>query len=656
MSGSRIFRGQSPAAPAPDVVDPSPWVNPARIRWRGGVPESKEYGDTYFSRCGGEHETQRLFVETNRLPQIWRSLPHDRPGCFCIGETGFGTGLNFVCAWRNFLRWAPPAWRMLYFSFEKHPLQVADRAIRRRHFQSLDAEFSALDLAFPTLLRGWHRRRFAAGRITLNLYHGEALDGLESLLMAGAAGRIHCWFLDGFAPACNADLWGLPILQRIASLTSPGGSCATFTVAGKVRRCLQEVGFRVVKTPGAGAKREFLFATKQVAAEQALIETGTSGRITVVGAGFAGCWSARLLAERGWQVRVLDAARKGPGGASAVPVAAWHPRLHRNWTLPARWRLAAAEFAAWQLASEYCRPTGLLQFREATGFAFQMPDGERSWRSVAAEEASDLSGIRLSRGGIWFARGGFLSTAGLRTALLDHARVEHLCGRRVTAVRRAVSGWRLLLERGGIDSADRVILANAWEARVLVPKISPWVSLVRGQADAVAADDRSLPLRVPLVGSGYVLPAVEGTHWVGASHRRFYTNLQPNPEESRSNLTHFAALTERPGRAVGTSFVAIRCAGRDHAPLVGRMEPGLYLNLGHGGHGLTQTPLASEWLAAELSAEPIVDTELRDLLNPGRFAATRGIADDPGKPRSAERVGFEPTMGVNPYTLSRRAP
>jgi tRNA U34 5-methylaminomethyl-2-thiouridine-forming methyltransferase MnmC len=210
----------------------------AEIDWtEGAVPVSRRFDDPYFSLAGGMEETRHVFLAGNGLPARFR------PG-FHIAETGFGTGLNLLVAWMAW-RAAGVAGPLRFTSFEAYPMTAPDMA------RALAAFPQAAAVAAP-LLDQW-----AAGHRRL------VLDGLEAEVILGDArvtlpdwtGHADAWFLDGFSPAKNPELWQPALMAEVARHTTPGGTFATYTAAGAVRRALAGAGFTVDRRPGFGSKR-----------------------------------------------------------------------------------------------------------------------------------------------------------------------------------------------------------------------------------------------------------------------------------------------------------------------------------------------------------------------------------------------------------------
>lgn len=207
------------------------------VTWRDGTPVSARFDDPYFSLADGLAETRHVFLAGNGLPARFRDG-------FRIAELGFGTGLNLVAA---VLAWegARLPGRFRYTSFEAFPMPAPDMAT------ALAAFPEALAAATP-LLAAWGRgaRAFAFGPADVTVIAGDAGETLPAW-----PGRADAWFLDGFSPAKNPGLWTEALMAEVARHTAPGGSFATYTAAGHVRRALASAGFGVERAAGFGRKR-----------------------------------------------------------------------------------------------------------------------------------------------------------------------------------------------------------------------------------------------------------------------------------------------------------------------------------------------------------------------------------------------------------------
>lgn len=202
-----------------------------QLSWReGGVPVSTRFDDPYFSLSGGLAETRHVFLDGNGLPERLR------PG-FHVAELGFGTGLNCLAL----AQLATMPLRMT--SFEAFPMSLAQ-------LEQAHAAFPELAPLAAELRAGWGAPLVHVGQVTLEVILGDARATLPAW-----TGRADAWFLDGFSPARNPEMWTEALMAEIGAHSQPGASFATYTAAGHVRRALAEAGFAVERRPGFGAKR-----------------------------------------------------------------------------------------------------------------------------------------------------------------------------------------------------------------------------------------------------------------------------------------------------------------------------------------------------------------------------------------------------------------
>lgn len=214
-----------------------------------GAPRSKEFDDVYFSAADGLAESRFVFLEKNNLPAAFEG--HER---FTIFETGFGTGLNFLAVWALFERARAPDQSLHFISVEKFPLTAAQIEDYLRPFA---AEFpdllAALVAAYPPEVTVGRHDIALSAHVHLSLMIGDVNDVIPQVREG-----VHCWFLDGFKPASNPDMWSETLFSNMARLSVADASFATFTAAGFVKRGLAAAGFAVQKVRGFGTKRDML--------------------------------------------------------------------------------------------------------------------------------------------------------------------------------------------------------------------------------------------------------------------------------------------------------------------------------------------------------------------------------------------------------------
>lgn len=596
-------------------------ICPARVGFDGETPFASDYGDGYFSRTDGPGESRAVFLVGNRLEQRFASL--DRYAQFTIGETGFGTGLNVLQSARLFTETAPAGARLSLLSAERHPLARDDLERVLSRWPELVPFGRRLLEGYPPPTAGFHRVRLGEF-VELVLMLGDAAE-----MWSRQPAAVDAWFLDGFAPDRNAAMWSPRLFGLLAARSRPGCTLASFTVAGRVRRGLVEAGFTVERKPGFGGKRHRLEGEWPGTWSARRIR---SGNAIVVGAGLAGATTARALAERGWGVRVIEPAgiAEGASGNRAGVV----------YTTPSG--VATPQNRFYQ--SSYLRALQWLIRHESErrgvgrlDGVVQHVNGDRHRRKLRSATASGHwpAGLMqwLDDDRVLLPGGGVLRPAAWCRLLLDHPDIER-CGDRV----ERVDGDSLRLASGRHPEADATILCIGAAALHLPGLRALPLKPIRGQVTECRATAASRRWRRPQCHDGYLTPAVDGIHCVGATFDLNEESLDPRDGDDARNLRQ---LRDRlPGRwqALGGARVEIvghrvglRCQASDFLPLAGPVgdatDPSaasLWLNVAHGSRGITGTPIAAECIADSLSGLPAaVDSAIADALAPQRFARRR---------------------------------
>ncbi|MEN4921683.1 tRNA (5-methylaminomethyl-2-thiouridine)(34)-methyltransferase MnmD, partial [Achromobacter spanius] len=241
---------------------------------------SPAYGDVYHSPSGALGQAEHVFLRGNGLPERWRGRES-----FTVCETGFGLGLNFLALWK--------AWRddpqrpaaLHVVSIEGHPFSRGNlSALLEQYAPEPLAELGrSLAAQWPELLPGLHRLEFENGAVSLTLGFGDA-----RVLAPRLDARVDAFFLDGFAPERNPDMWALPLLRDLAALAAPQATVATWACTGELRRALGEAGFDVRRAAGYGGKWHMTVGVARTAGHLAAPAPRSGGRhAVVVGAGLA---------------------------------------------------------------------------------------------------------------------------------------------------------------------------------------------------------------------------------------------------------------------------------------------------------------------------------------------------------------------------------
>ncbi|MFN3168815.1 MAG: tRNA (5-methylaminomethyl-2-thiouridine)(34)-methyltransferase MnmD [Phycisphaeraceae bacterium] len=578
-----------------------------------------KYDDVYFSAEDGLAETRHVFLQGNQLAKRFSGLA---PGdVFTIGETGFGTGLNFLAAWQLFKQHAPADARLEFVSVEGLPLGAETMRRALLAWPALQRYRDALLTQWGPIWPGTHRFRFASGRVRLTLLVGEAADVLSSINAS-----VNAWFLDGFAPSRNPAMWSDAVFAEVARLSAGAATLATYTAAGFVRRGLGAVGFEIEKRPGFGTKRDMTAGRRSDVESGGACSARPSARgqsAVVVGGSLAGSLAARSLAERGVAVTVIE---QQPSTSNSmfppalIPrTAVLQPKISDRSDRVGRFLREGYAFA-WRLVTS---DAGLRsQSRWSEIGTFQAAYDERAHRSLrrfvdqfgdtklcrwidSAQTASEI-GLQLGCSGVVIDRAGTLNPAGLCAALLDHGAIEVMSNARIESIERRQNGWRVIRSGKGIDDTPLLVIANALDACRLLPDRDIDLRPVRGQVSCLSSPEAYgdlAPLRRAVFFGGYIIPSHAGTLSIGASFVPGDASIQWRDREHVDCCDKLARLMpDQAGRLKSLAgvdgWVGVRTTTPKHRCYAEQIEDRLYVSLGHGSHGIASAAHAGEHLAS----------------------------------------------------------
>ena len=605
-------------------------IDCADIEWRNGTPFSLDFQDFYYHSGqpfteNGLRETEYIFLQQNKLQQRWHNLSSSDSitQSFVIGETGFGTGLNFLCACDLWLKSAPEDWRLLFISTELKPIE---RDLLKSIYQSwgtLTELSNELIDQYPELLPGTHSISMAGGRIQLYLMLGEANEKLQQIaqsaepqLASYTKHGVDAWFLDGFAPAKNPQLWCQTLFETVASLSNKGATFATFTSASQVRKGLADAGFTVHKVEGFGRKRESLIGhyscshktgpkktdPKATAIKTTPKNTSThwyldqspclrkSREVTVLGAGIAGCTTAVALAKKGFDVTVIDrhplAGQEGSGNHQAIV----YPRLSvQNDQLP-RINLTAMLYA-----SRYYQPLWKQGLGAQCGVLL-VPAGnqaEEDFRQIGErfnkdkalvrlvdnQQLCSISGIKLHAPlGLFFPSLGWLPPSVVCQTLLKQHDIP-LIQADIIHIERCDKKhqWQLHHSRQHSPfTVETLVIANAHGCQQFKQTEFLNINQLRGQVSHIPTNPISAELKTVICGKGYIAPADQGFHSCGATYNKGLFSTELRTQDHQTNLETLFATDKGITQALGNHDVEnlqgranYRCTSRDYLPMVG---------------------------------------------------------------------------------------
>ncbi len=601
-------------------------VSPARLSAHpsgeaGQPPYAPDYGDAYHPSAGAWQQARGVFLAGNGLPQRWQGRER-----FVILETGFGLGNNCLATWAAWREDPHRCDRLFFISVEKHPLRPDDlkavHAVPAAQGEDARPALAArLHAAWPPLTPGWHTLQLdslvsADGReqsLTLLLGLGDVAG-----LLPGLQASVDAFYLDGFAPARNPEMWHAPMLARINRLAAADATAATWSSARVVREALTQAQFDVKKLPGDNGKWAITVARHQPrfihpAAPGGLWPAPSRHDAIVIGAGIAGCSAADALTREGWRVTLLDANAGPAQGASGNPGGLFHTIVHGDDGIHARAHRAAA-LATWRRVRGWIESGALPG--QASGLLRLDPkqdaDGARAllerlpWlREQAAwldrAEAQARSGLPVPSSGWWFPQAGWMSPADACRLLLDDATARRHVGglpllqtrwsTPVHALRAIDGGWRVLDARGQVlAEAGSVVIANAWQAQALLDTLPAEraiaclpMSAVRGQVSVLPTELAALRPLVPVAGQGYVLSLDDGRLLCGATTQHHDNETSMRQADHVHNLSQALRLGALPSDTTDQRLAELaasdQLAGRvgwrattpDRLPLIGAL-------------------------------------------------------------------------------------
>lgn len=622
-----------------------------------GTPVADHFDDVYFSNDSGIDETQHVFVAGNDLAERWQQW---RNPTFVIAETGFGTGLNFLVAMRAFNEFIAanpdhPLKRLYFITTEKFPLPQQDMQRALEAFPALKDEAEALASLYPMGLEGCHRLHFDNHSTTLDLWIGDVHELLPQW-HSPINGLIDAWFLDGFAPSKNPDMWTDALFSQMARLSKTGTTFGTFTAAGIVKRGLAGVGFTIKKRNGFGRKRDMLTGVfnqnNENVQHRLRLPAGPyyryadgsldkTSKVAVVGSGLAAATACLALVKRGISTTLYFDGETLASGASGNPQGGFYPQLHSEASIASRIQAHSFLYArqAYDHTIEHAKACDLADvahdFCGVIQLSFNDKVAERQNKLAAADvwpealikpvdskEVSDIANLTLPYSGLYIGLGGWLSPPQLVTAMIEEALQSgklELKPNHTYVSHEAVETTKQQVQiRFNLDSAeseavitaDHLILALGAGAVNASDFDSLSLRPVRGQVEAIPTQMPIEQLSTVLCHKGYMTPVFEGRHALGSTYVKNDLSTNVRGDESEMNLaTHEQALANtdivQALQHDGEARAATRLGSPDHQPVVGALHDFNALkehyNMLGVGKPLTSAPVLPESVVSTLT-------------------------------------------------------
>ena len=590
-----------------------------------GIPTSPRYQDLYHPDSGALGQARHVFLRGNQLPARWQGKSQ-----FTVCEAGFGLGHNFLALWQAWRADPKRCGRLHVVAFESHPLCHQDlQAVLR----AMPAEFApftrCLLAAWPPLVPGIHRLEFDAGAVTLTLVFGSI-----ARMARQVSASVDAYFLDGFTPQRNPEMWSPALFGQFARMANAGATLASWCSAGQIRRDLRDAGFLVSKVRGFASKREMTVAVLRPGMGRQPSAHAVCDTALVVGGGVAGAGIAHALALRGHEVTVLDpvfadglgASHKGHVAAAMTPVLSRdddiRSRISRAGIRRAlhRWKGLGADAAPLQCGT-LSLALDAVEVSEAKRTLAQLKFPVDWVKWLDPREASMLAGQTLQAGGTWLADGSLVRPQVLLEALLDHPAIRCVSGSLGHLGPSSNGLWAARdVHDKIVTEAQTVVLANAFHAgRTLavirgspyLPKLAAMYRL--GGQVSYFKEHLAPAIRPVIAGDGYWLPAIDGLCVGGSTYEADILDVGVNAAgrlEISKKVEHLVGmnpslLAAAPDGPAG--WAGWRATPSDRLPIIGQVAalPGLWLACGYGSRGFSWSALAGDIVAATVGGEPV---------------------------------------------------
>ncbi|WP_299075410.1 bifunctional tRNA (5-methylaminomethyl-2-thiouridine)(34)-methyltransferase MnmD/FAD-dependent 5-carboxymethylaminomethyl-2-thiouridine(34) oxidoreductase MnmC [uncultured Paraglaciecola sp.] len=648
----------------------------AKIQFNeNGTPYATQFEDLYFSDAQGLEETTHVFIKNNHLLQRWGKWQQSQ---FVIAETGFGTGLNLLVTMLHFDKLMQqsnaPKFNLHFISIEKFPISQGDLTNALLLYPQLAQYSKPLLEQYPIAVAGCHRLTFFNGQVTLDLWLGDVHQVLPKIENK-PQGLVDTWFLDGFAPSKNPEMWTPSLFENMALLAKDQCHFATFTAAGHVKRGLREAGFEVQKQRGHGRKRDMLAGvinkpddnpSRSPYYVREAAKISQSPKIAIIGGGLAAANCAYALSKRGLDSTIYCQDQALAQGASGNAQGGFYPQLNAQAGHASQIHALCFNYANTTYRQilkqgiffehQWCG-TLQLAFNDKVSARQNKMIANKTWpesliHQVSPALATQLANLDIPYSGLFIPQGGWINLPDLVAGLVKAAGATQTVNSQLLSLARSQHNWQLNWRDGSQTTADIVIMATGSDSADCQQMSQLPFRLVRGQVEAIKSCHALAQLSTVLCHKGYITPAWQGTHALGSTYIKDDKNCDYRLSEQQTNLSmHQQALAKcdwiQDVQPTLSGRAAIRCSTPDHLPMVGAVpnideqteqyhnlykalppkhypqpsnHPNLFMLCGLGSRGLTTAPLCAEVLVSQILKEPMpLSSDLLDALNPNRF-------------------------------------
>ena len=467
---------------------------------------------------------------------------------------------------------------------------------------------------YPVNCKGLQRIEFSKEKVVLTVYFGEVGSCLKDLDSSQTS--FDACFHDGFSPNKNPDMWNSEVFNSIAKLSHYKTTYSTFSSSKVVIDGLKANGFKIEKTKGFGDKRHMIKATFNLKLN--LRKRSLKRNIAIIGAGIAGCSLAKKLNDKGHKITIFEKNTSMNSGPSSYKALVMYPRLSAFDTPYSLFCLHSYLYSTKfydSLNTSDWNKTGvlLLDFNGTTQKRFleifnSRPD-LKLFEKVTRDEATEISGISVPNGGLFYKDAGWLNPKGIMKHMLDSPRIK-LISEEVTKI----SETKVFL--GHLEySFDHVCLCSSFESNKLINLKG--ITKKRGQITYLKKELDIANLKIPICAQGYISPTSEDLLITGSTYSES-DNEDITLEENIENIERLKLITDQKVKVIDSNF-GYRSTTQDHLPLLGKSK-GIFVNISHGSRGTTSAPISAQFISDLIDGSPpIFGKQLIRSLNPERF-------------------------------------
>ncbi len=632
------------------------FLPPAVIDDNNGQPYAKTYADVYFNDLNGLDETNHVFIRGNQLLERWKDKSSE--ALFCIAETGFGSGLNFLAtclAWQN----TPTKPQHLHFiSTELHPMSRKDLKSAHQIFPEIKTYSQKLLNQYHSFRCGIHHLKIDQ-HITLTLILSDATAGLTQLVA-----QVDAWYLDGFAPSRNPDMWSSQLFNVMAALSKPGTTLATYSAAKVVKQGLITAGFELSKQTGYGPKRDMLTGqfngrmhntTNRQPWHPTPMAKICHKKITILGGGIAGLSLARSFSLAGFHTTIIDRHELAFEQASGNDYAMVMPVITAQKSPESLFYLRAFEHAKKAYSPEVFHTTGVLEtlnIKQHQNRLNQINELPLCEQLVATKDDN-----------IYYQNAGFVDGPALVADWQQY--VDQWLTAEVDSIEKEKNKCWVLKEKNDqtIQQCQLLVVAAGMHSQPLLDQYQSLKMTAKlGQTHQITTQT-TLNISQVLLNQGYIIPVKEthlqGHYLLGATfdhlpETKWYQTSYNDVDHwyrNRQHWQHHTFCDQLATAQIISQHTAIRATTQDHLPICGpiinqerfkkdyqdlhhgrhwQVYPpashidDLYVMTGLGSRGFTSAPLLADYLMCMITGQPLpLEADLCKIIHPNRFLYRR---------------------------------